>query len=76
MRGAVLAPQLNLRTAKGVYRISRITDEMVAACTEAGLMRQKIPEQLVAYDGPLPRNATLKVLKFRLRDELANVSWP
>ena len=51
-------------------------DEMVAACTEAGLMRQKIPEQLVAYDGPLPRNATLKVLKFRLRDELADVPWP
>ena len=52
------------------------SDEMVAACTEAGLMRQKIPEQLVAYGGPLPRNATLKVLKFRLRDELADLPWP
>ena len=63
-----------VETADGAEPLE--TDEMVAACTEAGLMRQKIPEQLVAYDGPLPRNATLKVLKFRLRDELANVPWP
>jgi len=63
-----------VETADGAEPLE--TDEMVAACTEAGLMRQKIPEQLVAYDGPLPRNATLKVLKFRLRDELADVPWP
>ena len=63
-----------VETADGAEALE--ADEMVAACTEAGLMRQKIPEQLVAYDGPLPRNATLKVLKFRLRDELADVPWP
>jgi acyl-CoA synthetase (AMP-forming)/AMP-acid ligase II len=51
-------------------------DEMAAACSEAGLMRQKVPEQLVAYEGPLPRNATLKILKYRLRDELVDVPWP
>ena len=63
-----------VETADGAEPLE--ADEMVAACTEAGLMRQKIPEQLVAYDGPLPRNATLKVLKFRLRDELADIPWP
>ena len=63
-----------VETADGAEPLE--ADEMVAACTEAGLMRQKIPEQLVAYDGPLPRNATLKVLKFRLRDDLADGPWP
>ena len=43
-------------------------DEMVAACTAAGLMRQKIPERLEVVD-KLPRNETLnKVLKYKLRE--------
>jgi acyl-CoA synthetase (AMP-forming)/AMP-acid ligase II len=43
-------------------------DEMVAACTDAGLMRQKIPERLEVVDR-LPRNETLnKVLKYKLRE--------
>ena len=43
-------------------------DEMVAACTAAGLMRQKIPERLEIVD-KLPRNETLnKVLKYKLRE--------
>jgi cyclohexanecarboxylate-CoA ligase len=43
--------------------------EMVEWCKRAGLMTQKIPEQLEVRDA-LPRNATLKVLKYQLRDEL------
>jgi acyl-CoA synthetase (AMP-forming)/AMP-acid ligase II len=46
-------------------------DEMVAACTAAGLMRQKIPERLEVVDR-LPRNETLnKVLKYKLREMFA-----
>jgi acyl-CoA synthetase (AMP-forming)/AMP-acid ligase II len=48
--------------------------EMVQWCRDAGLMTQKIPEQLEVRD-PLPRNATLKILKFVLRDELKNQPW-
>jgi cyclohexanecarboxylate-CoA ligase len=44
-------------------------DEMVGWCKESGLMMQKIPERLENYP-ELPRNATLKILKFQLRDEL------
>ena len=51
-------------------------DDMVGACGSAGLMRQKVPEQLVVYEGALPRNATFKILKYELRDELAEVPWP
>jgi len=43
-------------------------DEMVEACLAAGLARQKVPEQLEIYPGPLPRNATLKILKHKLRE--------
>ncbi|MEM7142349.1 MAG: AMP-binding protein [Actinomycetota bacterium] len=43
-------------------------DDMVAACNDAGLMRQKHPERLEIHDGPLPRNATMKILKYELRD--------
>jgi cyclohexanecarboxylate-CoA ligase len=49
-------------------------DEMVQLCREAGLMTQKIPEQLEVMD-ELPRNKTLnKVLKQKLRDQLADAS--
>ena len=43
-------------------------DEMVEACRGAGLARQKVPEQLEIFPGPLPRNATLKILKHKLRE--------
>ena len=47
-------------------------DEMVDACTSAGLMRQKIPERLEVVD-KLPRNETLnKVLKYKLREQFAH----
>jgi acyl-CoA synthetase (AMP-forming)/AMP-acid ligase II len=45
-------------------------EEMIDWCKQAGLMVQKIPEQLEVR-AALPRNATLKVLKYQLRDELA-----
>ena len=44
-------------------------EEMVAVCKDAGLMTQKIPEQLEVVER-LPRNETLnKVLKQKLRDQ-------
>ncbi len=50
-------------------------DEMVDVCRKAGLMTQKIPEQLEVVD-ELPRNKTLnKVLKQKLRDQLADAPW-
>jgi cyclohexanecarboxylate-CoA ligase len=43
--------------------------EMVEWCKQARLMTQKIPEQLEVME-TLPRNATLKILKYQLRDRL------
>jgi cyclohexanecarboxylate-CoA ligase len=49
-------------------------DEMVAWCRDAGLMTQKIPEQLEVVER-LPRNDTLnKVLKFKLREQFGGTS--
>jgi non-ribosomal peptide synthetase component E (peptide arylation enzyme) len=46
-------------------------DEMVAFLRAAGLMTQKVPEQLEVV-AALPRNDTLnKVLKYKLREDLA-----
>ncbi len=44
--------------------------EMQEWCRSAGLMTQKIPERLEVRS-QLPRNATLKILKHQLRDELS-----
>ena len=49
--------------------------EMAAACEAAGLMRQKTPEQLEIHPGPLPRNATLKILKHELRARYQDQPW-
>jgi cyclohexanecarboxylate-CoA ligase len=49
--------------------------ELVDYCRQAGLMTQKIPEQLEIVD-QLPRNATLKILKYQLRRQLADQPWP
>jgi cyclohexanecarboxylate-CoA ligase len=44
-------------------------EELVTWCTDAGLMRQKIPERLEVVER-MPRNETLnKVLKFKLREQ-------
>lgn len=49
--------------------------EMVDYLRAAGLMAQKVPEQLEVVDA-LPRNETLnKVLKQKLRDHYATVPW-
>jgi acyl-CoA synthetase (AMP-forming)/AMP-acid ligase II len=45
-------------------------DEMVAFCKDAGLMTQKVPEQLEVRT-EMPRAATGKILKTKLRDEYA-----
>jgi acyl-CoA synthetase (AMP-forming)/AMP-acid ligase II len=46
-------------------------DEMVAHLQSAGIMTQKIPEQLEVVD-KLPRNETLnKVLKYKLREQFS-----
>ncbi len=42
--------------------------EMQEQCRSAGLMTQKIPEQLEVVDA-LPRNPTMKILKYVLRDQ-------
>jgi len=60
--------------ATGVEPITM--DQMVACLTDAGLMIQKIPEQLEIVDA-LPRNETLrKVLKYKLRETYAGKPWP
>ena len=51
-------------------------EEMIEICESEGLMKQKIPEQLINYDGLLPRNPTLKILKYQLRDEISKIDWP
>ena len=44
-------------------------EEIVAHCERAGLMKQKIPEQL-EWVVALPRNSTGKILKTELRSRL------
>jgi acyl-CoA synthetase (AMP-forming)/AMP-acid ligase II len=53
-----------VETASGQQPIA--FEEMTAYLRDAGLMTQKIPEQLELID-EMPRNATLKILKHELR---------
>jgi acyl-CoA synthetase (AMP-forming)/AMP-acid ligase II len=48
-------------------------DEMQQYCRERGLMIQKIPEQLEVVDA-LPRNPTMKILKYVLREQFSGAS--
>ena len=50
-------------------------EEMVAFCKDAGLMTQKVPEQL-ELRSEMPRAATGKIVKTKLRDEYADKPWP
>jgi len=63
-----------VETAEGAEPLT--IEQLTESCDRAGLMRQKVPEQLVVHDGPLPRNATMKILKYELKDALAGVPWP
>ncbi len=49
-------------------------DELTAFCRDAGLMTQKVPEQLELRDD-MPRAATGKIVKSTLRDEYASRPW-
>ena len=63
-----------VETAPGAQLLT--FDEMVEHLSAAGLMKQKVPEQLEVVDA-LPRNNTLnKVLKYKLREELADRPFP
>jgi len=63
-----------VETAKGAEPLG--FDEMVEHLRAAGLMTQKVPEQLEVV-AALPRNETLnKVLKYKLREELADRPFP
>ncbi|HEY2303677.1 MAG TPA: AMP-binding protein [Acidimicrobiales bacterium] len=58
-----------IETAAGESPIS--LQELQDYCRSAGLMMQKIPEQLEIVDA-LPRNATLKILKYQLRQQFVS----
>lgn len=49
-------------------------DEMVAYCKQAGLMTQKIPEQLELRTEDMPRAGTGKIVKTKLREQYADPS--
>jgi cyclohexanecarboxylate-CoA ligase len=62
-----------IETADGAEPLT--LDAMTDACSQAGLMRQKVPEQLEIVS-QLPRNATMKVLKYQLIESLGTKTWP
>jgi acyl-coenzyme A synthetase/AMP-(fatty) acid ligase len=63
-----------VQTAPGAEPLT--FDEMVAHLAAAGLMAQKVPEQLELVDA-LPRNETLnKILKYKLREDYASRPFP
>jgi len=63
-----------VQTAEGAEPLTMA--EMIGHLKAAGLMAQKIPEQLEVVDA-LPRNETLnKILKYKLREEYADKPFP
>jgi acyl-CoA synthetase (AMP-forming)/AMP-acid ligase II len=63
-----------VQTAPGAEPLT--FEEMVDHLSSAGLMAQKVPEQLEIVDA-LPRNETLnKILKYKLREEYADKPFP
>ena len=61
-----------VQMTKGVEPLA--FDEMVKFCKDAGLMTQKTPEQLEVRD-EMPRLATGKIAKNKLRDEYREKEW-
>ena len=61
-----------VQLADGVQRLT--VAEMVECCKNAGLMTQKIPEQLEIRD-EMPRAATGKIVKTKLRDAYGDAPW-
>jgi acyl-CoA synthetase (AMP-forming)/AMP-acid ligase II len=57
-----------VQTAEGAEPLTFA--EMQQYCCDAGLMTQKIPERLELVDA-MPRNATMKILKYELRDRFS-----
>jgi acyl-CoA synthetase (AMP-forming)/AMP-acid ligase II len=49
--------------------------EVVGFCRDAGLMTQKIPEQLEIRHEEMPRAGTGKIVKTKLRDEYTTKEW-
>jgi cyclohexanecarboxylate-CoA ligase len=71
-RGERVCAVVQLATASQTEPLS--FDEMAAFCKDAGLMIQKVPEQLELRTD-MPRAATGKIVKTKLRDEYANKPW-
>jgi acyl-CoA synthetase (AMP-forming)/AMP-acid ligase II len=61
-----------VQSAEGVEPLTFV--EMAEYCRDAKLMTQKIPEQLIVRTD-LPRAATGKIVKTKLRDEYAGSPW-
>jgi acyl-CoA synthetase (AMP-forming)/AMP-acid ligase II len=57
-----------VQTAEGSEQLSFV--EMQEYCRDAGPMTQKIPERLEFVD-TMPRNPTMKILKYELRDRFS-----
>jgi cyclohexanecarboxylate-CoA ligase len=68
-RGERVCAVVELRDSQGPLTLAVLHDH----CRAAGMMIQKIPEQLVIVD-ELPRNATLKILKNVLRERLGGTA--
>jgi acyl-CoA synthetase (AMP-forming)/AMP-acid ligase II len=51
-------------------------EETIAFCRKAGLMTQKIPEQIEIRADEMPRAGTGKIVKNKLREEYAARPWP
>jgi acyl-coenzyme A synthetase/AMP-(fatty) acid ligase len=61
--GARVALALNLAGEPPLY------DEIVESLLGYGLARGKLPEEIIFWNEPLPRNASGKIVRAQLRDQ-------